>query len=130
MRILVKNILSIISSVLIFVVLSGNRVVAFAQEPSIDLLVSEGESIEQLKEELTEVDNKLEFIEIPEINLLRIENPNEKVQEVIENSDEIDFSGKISDKLILENNTITEKNVDFPKYFSILQRNKILKLNC
>ncbi|MDT1943653.1 hypothetical protein CKN99_14700 [Carnobacterium maltaromaticum] len=117
MRILVKNILSIISSVLIFVVLSGNRVVALAQEPSIDLLVSEGESIEQLKEELTEVDNKLEFIEIPEINLLRIENPNEKVQEVIENSDEIDFSGKISDKLILENNTITEKNVDFPKIF-------------
>ncbi|MFG5564594.1 S8 family serine peptidase [Enterococcus faecalis] len=82
-----------------------------AQTNSLDVLVSDTNEINQLKEEVSKLTNNLEFIEIPEINLLRIENPSDKVRKTIENTEEVEFYGKIADNVGLENTDLQVKQV-------------------
>lgn len=76
-----------------------------AKSENLDVLVSNNEDMKKLKQELRNLDKSFKFTEIPEINFLRIENPNNKVKDNIKNNNEVKYSGKIASPIIGENST-------------------------
>lgn len=80
-----------------------------AQTEPLDLLTSNDEEIQVLKSKIKSIESNVQFTEIPEINLLRIENPNKSIKDLVEHSEEVKLSGKLANNIQANNNS--EKDI-------------------
>ncbi|WP_052676026.1 S8 family peptidase [Paenibacillus sp. IHBB 10380] len=99
--------------VIILFVLVGfgsiSEVHAEASEGSIDVLFNDVASVEVFKEKLLSIDSDVEFYEIPEIYLLRINQPSPKIEQEIYKNKNVEMSGKLTEILIEDKRLIDQK---------------------
>lgn len=74
-----------------------------AESKPLDILSSNKDEMQKLKVKLKSADNNIKFTEIPEISLLRIENPNKNIIDIVNHSKEVDMTGKLADNIETNN---------------------------
>lgn len=88
---------------------SISEVYAESSEGTVDVLFNDSASVEVFKAKLLSIDSDVEFYEIPDIYLLRINQPSPKIKQEINKNKNVEMSGKLAD-ILIEDKRLKDQN--------------------
>lgn len=102
---------------------SISEVQAESAKGTVDVLFNDSASVEEFKAKLLSIDSDVQLYEIPEIYLLRINQPSLKIEKEINKNQNVEMSGKLTDILIEDKRLIDQKiplrNVSTSRSFAL-----------